>query len=104
MSNLKKFYDAAEKDEKIKQALLSANEKAGDMNVEEAKREIIKLGAQFGYDISEEDFEMPEEELGDSAVEKVVGGVSAGCFFANAGCTVIGEFDKTGGCLILGFY
>lgn len=104
MNNLKKFYDAAEKDEKIKQALLSANEKAAGMKVEEVKKEIIKLGAQFGYDISEEDFEAPEEELGDDATEKVVGGVKGGCFLTNSGCTLIGEFTKTGGCIVLGLY
>ena len=104
MNNLKKFYDAAEKDEKIKQALLSANEKAGGMKEEEVKREIIKLGAQFGYDISEKDFDAPEEELGDGAVEKVVGGVSSFCLFANAGCTALGEIDSKGGCIIIGLY
>ena len=104
MSNLKKFYEAAEKDEKIKQTLLEANEKAKGMNEEEIKQEIIRLAAQFGYEISEEDFKAPEGELGDDALTDVAGGVSASCFFSNAGCTALGEIDPRGGCIILGLY
>lgn len=105
MSNLKKFYEAAEKNEEIKKALVAANEKASGMSAEEAKKEIIKLAAQFGYEISEKDFDDPNDELTEDEMDNVAGGgIKAGCFISNAGCTIAGEIDKDGGCIIIGMY
>lgn len=104
MNNLKRFYEAAEGNKEIKDALLKANENTRGMKPEEIKKEIIKLGEKFGFEISKEDFEQSEGELAEEEVAKVAGGVSAGCFITNAGCTVLGEIGGDGGCIILGLY
>lgn len=104
MSKLKDFYEAAEQKKEIKDALLKANEKLKGASTEKVKKEIIKIAAQFGYDISMKDFEQSEGELKTDEVEKVAGGVSAGCFLINAGCTVVGEINERGGCIAIGLY
>jgi len=104
MNNLKKLYEAAEANKEIKDALLKANEEAKGLKVEEVKEKIIEIGKKFGFDISSEDFDKPEGELTEEDVAKVAGGISAGCFLSNAGCTVIGEIGSDGGCIILGLF
>lgn len=102
MNNLKRLYEAAEGNKEIKEALLKANEEVKGMSTEDMKREIIKIGAKFGFDISEKDFEQSEGELEADEVAKVAGGISSGCFITNEGCMLIGEIDSEGGCIILG--
>lgn len=105
MNNLRKFYEEAEKNEEIKKMLIAANEKASGLSVEEVKQEIIKLAAQFGYEVSEKDFDDPNGELTESEMENVVGGITGnGCFITNAGCILIGEINQSGGCILLGLY
>lgn len=104
MNNLKRFYEAAEGNKEIKDALMKANEGAKGMEIEEIKKEIIKIGDKFGFEISEEDFKQAEGELGEDEVSKVAGGVSAGCILTNAGCTLIGEITSDGGCILIGAY
>ena len=104
MNNLKKFYEAAEENKEIKDALIKANEELKGASVEEVKKEIAKLGAKFGYDISLEDFEQAEGEINEDDVAKVAGGVSSGCFLINAGCMVVGEINSKGGCIAIGMY
>lgn len=104
MNNLKRFYEAAEGNKEIKEALLKANESAKGMKVEEIKKEVMKIGDRFGFEISEEDFEQVEGEMEEDEMAKVAGGVSAGCILTNAGCTVIGEISNEGGCILFGMY
>lgn len=108
MNNLKKLYEEAENNREIKDALISANEKAKEMKPEDAKKEIIKIGKIFGYDITDDDFkeltgERKEGEMQADELAKVAGG-AGGCFVTNAGCTLFGEFDKKGGCFLIGAY
>lgn len=108
MNQLKKFYEEAESNKEMKNELVAANEKAGEMNPEDVKNEIIKIGKKFGYDITEDDFkeltgERKEGEIQEDELAEVAGG-AGGCFVTNAGCTVFGEFDKKGGCIIIGAY
>ncbi len=56
MNQLKKFYEEAERNKEIKNELVAANEKAGEMEPEEVKKEIIRIGMKFGYHITEDDF------------------------------------------------
>ena len=102
MNNLRKFYEEAEKNEEIKKVLIAANEKASGLSVEEVKQEVIKLAAQFGYEVSEKDFDDPDGELTEDEMENVVGGFSGGCVLVNIGCIILGEIEKSGGCIILG--
>ena len=104
MNKLKEFYEEAEKREDMKKALLQANEDVKGLSEEEVKEKIIALGNQFGFEISKEDFNSEEGEMDENAIEKVAGGIKAGCFFSNAGCTVLGEIDGSGGCILLGLY
>lgn len=108
MSQLKKFYEEAESNREMKDELVAANEKAKEMKPEEVKKEIIRIGKKFGYDIADDDFnnlegERKEGELQEDELAKVAGG-AAGCFLTNAGCTLFGEFDKEGGCFVIGVY
>lgn len=104
MNNLKKFYEAAEENKEIKDALLKANEDLKGASADKVKKEIAKLGAKFGYDISMEDFEQSEGEIQEDDMQKVAGGISSGCFLSNAGCFLIGEISSSGGCIALGLY
>lgn len=108
MNQLKKFYEEAESNKEMKDELVAANEKAEEMNPEDVKNEIIKIGKKFGYDITEDDFkeltgERKEGEIQEDELVEVAGG-AGGCFVTNAGCTVFGEFDKKGGCFVIGAY
>lgn len=104
MNNLRKFYEEAEKNEEIKKVLIAANEKASGLSFEEVKQEIIKLAAQFGYEVSEKDFDDPDGELTEDEMENVVGGffIKTGCFIVDADCTVYGFVNNKGACIILG--
>jgi hypothetical protein len=109
MNQLKKFYQDAESNKKMKDELVAANEKAGQMEPEKVKKEIIRIGEKFGYDITEDDFkelmgERKEGELEEGELEEVVGGAGGGCFLSNAGCTLFGEIDEGGGCILVGAY
>lgn len=109
MNQLKKFYEEAESNKEMKNELVAANEKAGEMKPEEVKKELIRIGKKFGYDITEDDFkeltgERKEGEIQEDELAEVAGGVSAGCFLTNAGCTVLGEIGPDGGCILLGLY
>lgn len=109
MNRLKKFYEEAESNREIKDELVAANEKAREMKPEEAKKEIIRIGKKFGYDITDDDFkdlegERKEGELQEDELVNVAGGAAGGCIITNAGCTLFGEFDKKGGCFIIGAY
>ncbi len=108
MNQLKKFYEEAERNKEIKNELVAANEKAGEMEPEEVKKEIIRIGTKFGYHITEDDFkeltgERTEGEIQEDELAEVAGG-AGGCFLTNAGCTLFGEFDKKGGCFLIGAY
>lgn len=108
MNQLKKFYEEAESNKDMKGELIAANEKAGGMKPEEAKKEIIRIGKKFGYDITADDFkelsgERKEGELQEAELAKVAGG-AGGCILTNAGCTLFGEIDAEGGCIIIGAY
>lgn len=104
MNQLKEFYEAAEKNEELKKALLQANEEAKGLNEDQIKTKLIDTAAQFGYTLTQKDFEPQEGAIEGEELEKVSGGISSGCFLTNAGCTLIGEIGKDGGCLILGLY
>lgn len=109
MNQLKKFYEEAESNKEMKNELVAANEKAGEMKPEEVKKELIRIGKKFGYDITEDDFkeltgERKEGEIQEDELAEVAGGVSAGCFLTNAGCTILGEIGQDGGCILLGLY
>ncbi|MDD3279711.1 MAG: hypothetical protein PHG16_12660 [Lachnospiraceae bacterium] len=104
MTNLKKFYEELEQNKEMKQAVLKANEEAKGLNEEQIKEKLIETAGKFGYVLTKKDFEPEEGELEGKELEKVAGGVSAGCFFSNAGCTFIGEIDGSGGCILLGLY
>lgn len=109
MNQLKKFYTEAENNQEIKDELIAVNEKAGEMEPEEVKKELIRIGKKFGYEITEDDFkeltgERKEGEVQEDDLAEVAGGVSAGCFITNAGCTILGEIDAGGGCILLGLY
>lgn len=108
MNQLKKFYEEVEKNKEMKNELIAANENAKEMKQEDAENEIIKIGKKFGYDITEDDFkeltgERKEGELQEDALAEVAGG-AGGCIVTNAGCTLFGEFDKKGGCFLIGAY
>ena len=108
MNQLKKFYEEAESNKEMKDELVAANEKAGEMKPEEAKKEIIRIGKKFGYDVTEDDFkelmgERSEGEIQEGELAKVAGG-AGGCFVTNVGCTLFGEIDDKGGCLLIGAY
>ena len=108
MNQLKKFYEEAERNKEMKDQLVAANEKAGGMKPEEVKKEIIKIGKKFGYGITDDDFkaltgERKEGEIQEDELAEVAGG-AGGCFLTNAGCTLFGEFDKKGGCFVIGAY
>ncbi len=110
MNELKKFYEEAMGNQEMKDELVAMNEKAREMEPQETKKEIIKIAQKYGYDISEDDFkelegERKEGELQEDDLAGVAGGkISAGCFITNAGCTVLGEIDSKGGCILLGLY
>lgn len=108
MNSLKKLYEEAESNKEIKDELISANEKAKEMKPEEVKTEIIKIGKKYGYAITDDDFkeltgERKEGEMQADELAEVAGG-AGGCFVTNAGCTLFGEFDKKGGCFVIGAY
>ncbi len=109
MNQLKKFYTEAESNQEMKDELVAANDKAREMEPEEVKKELIRIGKKFGYEITEDDFkeltgERKEGEVQEDDLAEVAGGVSAGCFITNAGCTVFGEIGDDGGCILLGLY
>lgn len=108
MNQLKKFYEEAESNKEMKDELVATNEKAKEMEPEEIKKEIIRIGKKFGYEITDDDFkalegQRKEGELQEDELAEVAGG-AAGCFVTNAGCTLFGEFDKEGGCFVIGVY
>lgn len=108
MNQLKKFYEEAESNKKMKDELVAANEKAEGKAPEEIAKEIIEIGKKFGYDITEDDFKefiggKEEGEITEDELAKAVGG-AGGCFISNSGCTVFGEIDSYGGCIIIGAY
>jgi len=108
MNQLKKFYEEAESNKEIKDELIAANEKAGEMKPEAVKKEIIRIGKKFGYDITDDDFkelsgERKEGEIQEDELAEVAGG-AGGCILSNAGCTLFGELSSTGGCILIGAY
>lgn len=109
MNQLKKFYTEAESNQEMKDELVATNEKVREMEPEEVKKELIRIGKKFGYEITEDDFkeltgERKEGEVQEDDLAEVAGGVRAGCFITNAGCTILGEIDADGGCILLGLY
>ncbi len=107
MNQLKKFYTEAENNQEMKDELIAANEKAGEMKPAEVRKELIRIGKKFGYEITEDDFkelmaERKEGEVQEDDLAGVAGGVNAGCFMTNAGCTIFGEIDDNDNSIFVG--
>lgn len=108
MNQLKKFYEEVESNKEMKDELVATNEKVREMDPEEAKKELIRIGKKFGYDITDDDFkalegQREEGELQEDELAEVAGG-AGGCIITNAGCTLFGEIDDKGGCILIGAY
>lgn len=103
MTNLKKFYEEAEKNEELKSALVAANKEMEGKSQAEVQDKLIAIAKDFGYALTADDFEEKEGELDLDDLEAVAGG-AGGCFLSNAGCKLFGEIDSKGGCILIGAY
>lgn len=103
MTNLKKLYEEAEKNEELKGALVAANKEMEGKSQAEVQDKLIAIAKDFGYALTADDFEEKEGELDLDDLEAVAGG-AGGCFVSNAGCRLFGEIDSKGGCIIIGAY
>lgn len=103
MKNLKKFYEEAEKNEELKAVLVAANKEMEGKSQAEVQDKLVAIAKDFGYTLTSDDFEEKEGELDLDDLEAVAGG-AGGCFISNAGCSLFGEIDSKGGCIIIGAY
>ena len=69
----------------------------------EVQDKLVAIAKDFGYTLTSDDFEEKEGELDLDDLEAVAGG-AGGCFISNAGCSLFGEIDSKGGCIIIGAY
>jgi hypothetical protein len=106
MSKLADFYKKAESDSALKAELEAANkqwEGKGTPDKEAVFAEVIKIAAKHGATLVRADFDPQKGELDESDLSAVAGG-AGGCVISNAGCSMFGEIDKNGGCILIGAY
>lgn len=103
MNNLKKFYEDVEKNPELKAALVAANKELEGKSLEECQAKLIAIAKDFGYTLTADDFTQAEGELNESDLDAVAGG-AGGCFLTHCGCSLFGEIDSTGGCILIGAY
>ena len=103
MSNLKKFYEDVEKNPELKAALIAANKELEGKSMEACQEKLIAVAKGFGYTLTADDFTQGEGELNDSDLDAVAGG-AGGFFISNCGCSMFGEIDSKGGCILIGAY
>lgn len=103
MEKLKKFYEDVETNAALKETLVAANEEMKGKSEEEIQEKMISIAKEFGYELTKEDFVQAEGELGEQELENVAGGISAGCFLVDMGCSFCGEITSDQGCILIGF-
>lgn len=101
MQGIKEFYEEVSREEKLKETLEAVAQKRMD----EARRNIIKdyidIAKSNGFEISENDFVIPKKDVSQDAEVRQLG-ISSGCLLIDNGCTICGEINSDGGCILIG--
>lgn len=109
MDNLKNFYQMVENSDVLKEKMEAIKEEIKSLSADEqddaAINALLHLAKEQGIALEREDILGNKGAVDDEELENVSGGgIKGGCFVTNVNCSLFGEIDNNGGCIILGLY
>ncbi len=93
---MKRLLEEMEKNQEMKAKIEEL-----DKNPESTLKDFIKVAAEYGVELKEEDFKPVEGEFTDDELDAVAGGAECGCFMGGGG-SATGRYEKTCVCVMGG--
>ena len=94
---MKRLLEEMEKNQEMKAKIEEL-----DKNPESTLKDFIKVAAEYGVELKEEDFKPAEGEFTDDELDTVAGGAECGCILGGGGSGTEYEKSKTCACVIGG--
>ena len=93
---MKRLLEEMEKNQEMKAKIEEL-----DKNPESTLKDFIKVAAEYGVELKEEDFKPVEGEFTDDELDAVAGGAECGCIMGGGG-SATGRYEKTCVCVMGG--